>query len=61
MQTQDFYKFKLGFKGKLIENSVDAFDVANTILATSQSLQELAVTSFWRTNCKEIRPQYKCF
>ncbi len=36
------YKFHLSFKGQLVENSVDAFDVANTILATSYALQEVA-------------------
>jgi hypothetical protein len=39
---QDFYKFKLSFKGRLVENSVDAYDVANTILATSAILQEIS-------------------
>lgn len=61
MQTQDFYKFKLGFKGKLIENSVDAFDVANTILATSQSLQELAVIHFGEQTAKEIKLNINAF
>jgi hypothetical protein len=36
------YNFKLSFKGELIDNSVDAYDVANTILATTQILREIA-------------------
>lgn len=39
---QDYYKFKISFKGQLVENSVDAYDVANTILATSAVLQEIS-------------------
>lgn len=38
----DYYKFTLSFKGQLVENSVDAVDVANTIMATSQALYEIA-------------------
>lgn len=40
--NQDYYKFKLSFKGNLIENSADAYDVANTIIATANILQEVA-------------------
>jgi len=43
MDTKNYYKFNLSFKGQLVENSVDAFDVANTILATSRCLQEISI------------------
>jgi hypothetical protein len=46
MPETDSFKFKVGFKGDLVANSVDAFDVANTILATSQVLHELADIHF---------------
>jgi len=42
MATGDYYKFDLTFKGDLIENSVDAFDLANTILAVSQALNQIS-------------------
>jgi len=38
----DSYNFKLAFRGEQIDNSVDAFEAANTILATSQAFQEVA-------------------
>ena len=41
-KPEDFYKFELIFKGDLVENSVDAFDLANTILAISQTLDQIS-------------------
>ena len=38
----DYFKFDLTFKGDLVENSVDAFDLANTILAVSQALNQIS-------------------
>lgn len=46
MNDKEYYKFQLAFRGKLVENSVDAYDVANTILATSQVLHELSVIRY---------------
>ncbi len=40
--SSDYYKFDLTFKGNLVENSVDAFDLANTILAVSQALNQIS-------------------
>lgn len=37
-----YYKFQLRFRGQLVENSVDAYDAANTIIATANILQEIA-------------------
>ena len=44
METKrdDIYRFQLSFQGNLVENSVDAYSVANTILATSQALSQIA-------------------
>lgn len=42
MTSNDYYKFDLTFKGDLVENSVDAFDLANTILAVSQALNQIS-------------------
>jgi len=41
-RSSDYYKFDLTFKGDLVENSVDAFDLANTILAVSQALNQIS-------------------
>lgn len=57
---QDF-KFKLSFKGELIENSVDAFDVANTILAFSQSLHELADIKYGEDYSESIKININAF
>ncbi len=52
---QEVYRFQLSFKGQLVENSVDAFDVANTILATSLSLQEIATLKLDKETAKDLR------
>lgn len=52
---QDVYRFQLSFKGQLVENSVDAFDVANTILATSLSLQEIATLKLDKNTAQELK------
>lgn len=41
-----FYRFKLIFKGDLIANSVDAYDVANTILGATSVISEIASIRF---------------
>lgn len=60
MPEKDYYQFQLSFKGQLVENSVDAFDVANTILATSQALQEIADIRFGEAS-KKIRININAF
>ena len=40
------YKFQLSFKGNLVEHSVDAYAVANTILATSLALNRISELKF---------------
>ena len=55
------YRFDLSFKGQLVENSVDAFDVANTILATSYALQEIAITKFGEENTKLLKLNISAF
>jgi len=42
MESKDYYRFDLSFNGDLVENSVDAFDLANTIIAISQSLNQIS-------------------
>lgn len=48
----DYYKFNLTFKGDLVENSVDAFDLANTILAISQALNQISSIKYESTSSK---------
>lgn len=55
------YRFDLSFKGELVENSVDAFDVANTILATSLSLQEIATVELDPILAKELKLNISAF
>jgi len=52
LNEKDFYKFDLSFKGHLVENSVDAFDLANTILAISQALNQIASNTFITDHAK---------
>lgn len=59
--NQDSYKFNLAFKGQLVENSVDAFDVANTILATSQILNELAEIRYGNNAKEQIQININAF
>ncbi len=42
VKNMNKYTFKLSVKGDLVENSVDALDLANTIIATSQVLSEIS-------------------
>jgi hypothetical protein len=61
MVVQDFYKFKLSFKGKLIENSADAYDVANTIIATANILQEVAQIRYGSETSDSIKINIHAF
>lgn len=58
---KNYYKFQLSFKGKLVENSVDAYDVANTILATSNILQEIAEIKFGTATSDKIKINIHAF
>lgn len=40
-ENKDYYSFDLKFDGQLVENSADAFDVANTIIAVSATVQQM--------------------
>jgi hypothetical protein len=51
----EVYRFQLSFKGQLVENSVDAFDVANTILATTLALQEIATIKLDRDTARDLK------
>lgn len=55
------YRFSLAFRGQLLENSVDAFDVANTILATTYALQEIASIKFGEEQSKNLRLNISAF
>lgn len=59
--NKEFYQFQLAFKGELVENSVDAYDVANTILATSQALHEIAEIKFGKEAVKNLRININAF
>lgn len=58
---KEFYSFDLLFKGQLVENSVDAFDVANTILATSSALQEIAIIKYGNETAESIKININAF
>lgn len=55
------YRFQLFFKGQLVENSVDAFDVASTIIATTQSLQEIISIRYGEEASKDIKLNINAF
>lgn len=59
--TEQYYKFQLSFKGQLVENSVDAFDVANTIIAFSQAIQKLAEIHYGVEEAKKIKINVNAF
>jgi len=59
--VEEYYKFNLSFKGQLVENSVDAFDVANTILATSSALHEIAKINFGDDRMNDLRININAF
>ncbi|MBD3281780.1 hypothetical protein GF391_03470 [Candidatus Uhrbacteria bacterium] len=59
--VQELFEFQLSFKGQLVENSVDAFDVANGILATSQSLQEIAEIHFGEQASQNLKLNISAF
>ncbi|HNY36250.1 MAG TPA: hypothetical protein PLD14_01410 [Candidatus Pacearchaeota archaeon] len=59
--NKNFYQFQLSFKGDLIENSVDAYDVANTILATSQALHEIAEIKLGKDAVKDLKININAF
>lgn len=57
----DAYRFRLAFDGELIENSVDAFDVANTILATSYALQEISTIQLGDKGSRNLNLKISAF
>ncbi|MGD1003616.1 MAG: hypothetical protein ABR884_03535 [Minisyncoccia bacterium] len=57
----DSYRFDLSFSGQLVDNSVDAFDVANTILATSYALQEIAMVKLGEEASKNLTLNISAF
>ena len=59
--NMEVYKFRLSFRGELVENSVDAFDVANTILATSFALQEIAKTKLGEKEANNLSLNISAF
>lgn len=59
--NKEFYQFRLSFKGELVENSVDAYDVANTILAASQALHEIASIQFGDEASKNLKININAF
>ena len=61
VSNKKFYQFQLSFKGELVENSVDAYDVANTILATSQALHEIAEIKFGKESVKDLKININAF
>lgn len=59
--NKDFYKFQLSFKGNLIENSANAYDVANTIIATTNILQEITEIKYGKQTSDKIRINIHAF
>jgi hypothetical protein len=60
-ENKEFYQFRLSFKGELVENSVDAYDVANTILAASQALHEIAEIQFGSDIANDLKININAF
>lgn len=56
-----FYQFQLSFNGDLIKNSVDAYDAANTILATSQALREIAEIRYGKEATQDLKININAF
>lgn len=59
--AMEVYRFRLFFKGQLVENSADAFDVASTIIATTQSLQEIISIRYGDEASKSIKLNINAF
>lgn len=59
--NEEIYQFKLTFDGNLVENSVDAFDIANTILATSAALKEIAEIKYGKEKSESIKININAF
>lgn len=57
----DHYKFSLTFRGQLVENSVDAYDLANTILAVSQALNHISEIHYGPKDRDRIRINISAF
>lgn len=60
-ESVEIYRFQLFFKGQLVENSADAFDVASTIIATTQSLQEILSIRYGDEAVKDIKLNINAF
>lgn len=60
-KQSDIYRFQLSFKGDLVENSVDAYAVANTILATSQALSQIADLRYGENVSNNIKININAF
>ncbi len=50
----EYYKFDLSFDGNLVEHSADAFDVANTIMAISATLQQMVKIKYGDEAAKQV-------
>ncbi len=60
-KKEEIYRFQLSFKGDLVENSVDAYAVANTILATSQALSQIAEIKYGEGAGNQIKININAF
>ncbi len=57
----DNYRFDLTFDGELVENSADAFDVANTIMAVSSLIQEVVSLEHGEETAKKVSLNINAF
>lgn len=57
----DLYKFELVFDGKLVENSADAFDVANTIIALTNTTREMVRVKYGDDASKQVTLNINAF
>lgn len=57
----DLYKFDLVFDGELVENSADAFDVANTIIALTNATREMVRIKFGEDTAKQVTLNINAF
>src|SRR5215510_11570169 len=58
---EDLYKFDLVFEGELVENSADAFDVANTIIAFTTATREMVRLKYGDDAVKQVSININAF
>lgn len=60
-KNKNSYSFDLHFDGQLVENSADAFDVANTIIALSTAIQQIVRIKYGDDASKQVSLNINAF